>query len=580
MLETMSSPAPSLAEVTSSLTAPGAMFEMEDVTVRGVPMRAWKHAPRTLRDILQLSVAHGDAEFIVYDGQAPPGPFDRLGFVDHFRAATTLAHRLVGEYGIRRGDRVAIAMRNFPEWSIAFWAATSAGAVVVPLNAWWTGPELTYGLDDSGARILFADLERAERLAPHRAVLTALEHVVVARADEGELPAGTVTFHHAIGDVSAHAELPDVPVDTDDDATIFYTSGTTGEPKGALGTHRNICTNLMSLGFTTARTAARSGSSASEQPAGRNVYLLSVPFFHVTGCHSVLVATLASGGELVIMHRWDAGRALQLIERERVTTFGGVPAMAWQVLEHPDFDRYDLSSVRSIGYGGAPAAPDLVRRLDAMFPGRTPSNGYGLTETSSVATMNGGLDYRRKPDSVGLPVAVCDVKVVDPDGNELPVGAVGELWIKGPNVVKGYWNKPEATAAAISDGWLHTGDIARLDDEGFVYIVDRAKDMIIRGGENVYCVEVEAALFEHPAVTDAAAIGIPHHVLGEEVGAVVHLAPGASASEVELRDFVAARLAPFKVPVRIWFRDDPLPRNPNGKILKRDLKAELIADGT
>jgi long-chain acyl-CoA synthetase len=248
------------------------------------------------------------------------------------------------------------------------------------------------------------------------------------------------------------------------------------------------------------------------------------------------------------------------------------------VLEHPDFSRYDLSSVRGIGYGGAPAAPELVRRLDAMFPGRTPSNGYGLTETSSVTTMNSGPDYRRKPDSVGVPVPVCDVKVVDADGTTLPTGEVGELWIKGPNVVKGYWNKPEATAAAITDGWLHSGDIARLDDEGFVYIVDRAKDMIIRGGENVYCVEVETALFEHPAVTDAAAIGIPHRVLGEEVGAVVHLAPGMSASEEELRQFVAARIAAFKVPVRIWFKEDPLPRNPNGKILKRDLKAELLPE--
>jgi acyl-CoA synthetase (AMP-forming)/AMP-acid ligase II len=570
---------PTLDEVTVALTAPGTMFEIEDVTVRGVPMRAWKHAPQTLRDILQLSLVHGAAEFIVYDGEAHgavPGAFDRLSFVEHFRTAATFAHRLVAEYGVRPGDRVAIVMRNFPEWSLAFWAATSAGAVVVPLNAWWTGPELTYGLRDSGARVLVSDLDRAERLATHRAELASLEHVIVARAEGAALPAGAVGFEDAVGDVT-DAELPDVHVETDDEATIFYTSGTTGEPKGALGTHRNICTNLVNLGFTAARTAARSGAPPDSAP-GRNVYLLSVPFFHVTGCHSVLVATLAAGGGLVIMHRWDAERALQLIEAEQVTTFGGVPAMAWQVLEHPDFDRYDLSSVRSIGYGGAPAAPELLRRLDEMFPGRTPSNGYGLTETSSVATMNGGLDYRRKPDSVGVPVAVCDVKVVDPDGNEQPTGEIGELWIKGPNVVKGYWNKPAATATAISDGWLHTGDVARLDDEGFVYIVDRAKDMIIRGGENVYCVEVEAALFEHPAVTDAAAIGIPHHVLGEEVGAVVHLAPGTLASEAELRDFVAARLAAFKVPVRIWFRDDPLPRNPNGKILKRDLKAELAPD--
>jgi acyl-CoA synthetase (AMP-forming)/AMP-acid ligase II len=393
-----------------------------------------------------------------------------------------------------------------------------------------------------------------------------------------------VPFSEAIGAIDAHASLPEVELHPDDDATIFYTSGTTGNPKGALGTHRNICGNLMALAFAGARSAMRSAgqpeqaANATARTSGRNVYLLSVPFFHATGCHSILVANLAVGGKIVIMHKWDAGRALELIEEERVTTFGGVPAMVWQVLEHPDFDKRDLSSVASIGYGGAPAAPELVRRIEAMFPGRTPSNGYGLTETSSVTTMNSGVDYLRKPDSVGVPVAVCDVKVVDLDGNALPTGSVGELWIKGPNVVAGYWNKPEATAASFSDGWLHSGDVARIDEEGFVYIVDRAKDMIIRGGENVYCVEVEAALFEHPAVTDAAVIGIPHHVLGEEVGAVVHLAPGTAASEQELRDWVAERLAAFKVPVKLWFMDDPLPRNANGKIMKRELKADLLGD--
>jgi long-chain acyl-CoA synthetase len=573
---------PPLEQVTAALTAPGAIFEIEDVTVRGIPVRAWKNAPPTLRDVLSLSVAHGDTDFLVYDGDAEgavPGPFDRLTYREHFRAAAVFANRLVDEFGIRPGDRVAIAMRNFPEWSLAFWGATAAGALVVPLNAWWTGPELTYGLTDSGARILVGDLERAERLAPHAADLTSIERVLVARAGGGDLPGDALAFEDVIGDVAGDVPLPDVAIATDDDCTIFYTSGTTGAPKGALGTHRNICTNLLSLGYCAMRTAARSGVVADPtQPPPRNVYLLSVPFFHVTGCHSVLVATLATGGGLVLMHRWDAGRALQLIERERVTTFGGVPAMAWQVLEHPDFGRYDLSSVRAIGYGGAPAAPELVRRLDSMFPGRTPSNGYGLTETSSVTTMNGGLDYRRKPDSVGVPVPVCDVKVVDGDGTTLPLGEIGELWIKGPNVVKGYWNKPAATADAISEGWLHSGDVARIDEEGFVYIVDRAKDMIIRGGENVYCVEVETTLFEHPAVTDAAAIGIPHLVLGEEVGAVVHLAPGMTATEDELREFVAARIAAFKVPVRIWFMDDPLPRNPNGKILKRDLKADLLPE--
>ncbi len=574
---------PDLAAVTAALTAPGALFEMEDVDVRGVALRAWKHAPPTLREVLTASRAHGDTDFLVYDSAAPgavAGRFDRLSFADHAAAAATFAHRLVDEYGIVPGDRVSIAMRNLPEWSIAFWGATAAGAVAVPLNAWWTGPELAYGLADSGSRMLIADRDRAERIAEHRAELPDLRDVIVVRAGTAGPPPGTIAFDDAVGDVAADREVPIVAIGPEDDATIFYTSGTTGQPKGALGTHRNICTNLVSLGFCAARTAMRSNDTASPSGApGRNVYLLSVPFFHVTGCHSVLVANLAVGGGIVIMHRWDAARALQLIESERVTVFGGVPAMAWQVLEHPDFDRHDLSSVRAIGYGGAPAAPELVRRLDAMFPGRTPSNGYGLTETSSVTTMNGGADYQRKPDSVGQPVPVCDVQVVDGDGRPLPTGEVGELWIKGPNVIKGYWNKPQATAATIDGGWLHSGDVARIDDEGFVYIVDRAKDMIIRGGENVYSVEVEAAFFEHPAVTDAAAIGIPHRVLGEEVGVVVHLAPGTSATEEELRSFVAERIAAFKVPARIWFREDPLPRNPNGKIQKRDLKSELLADG-
>ena len=565
---------PSVAEVTAALTAPGQLFEMEEVVIRGIPTRTWKHAPPSLRAVLEGSRVHGATDFLVYED-------DHLSFDGHFRTVASLAHRLVEDHGVRPGDRVAIAMRNFPEWSVAFWAAASIGAVVVPLNAWWTGPELEYGLADSGCGVLFCDAERGDRLRAHLPNLPALRSTIVAKPEEGYAsPDGALSFEAAVGAVDPAAELPELVIDPEDDATIFYTSGTTGRPKGALGTQRNICTNLISLAYGQARAAGRAagreGAAGPEAGPGQNVSLLSVPFFHATGCHSILVANLAFAGRIVIMRKWDAGRALELIERERVTTFGGVPAMVWQVLEHPDFDTRDISSVRSIGYGGAPAAPELVRRIEALFPGRTPSNGYGLTETSSVTTLNVGSDYQRKPDSVGVPMPVVDVKVVGADDAVMATGEVGELWIKGPNVVKGYWAKPEATAESFTDGWLHSGDVARLDDEGFVYIVDRAKDMIIRGGENVYCVEVEAALFEHPAVTDAAVIGIPHHVLGEEVGAVVHLAPGLQAGEDELQSWVAARLAAFKVPVRIWFLPDPLPRNANGKIMKRELKTDLL----
>jgi long-chain acyl-CoA synthetase len=562
---------PSIEEVHQTLTGPGAPFEVVEEEIRGVPTRVWKNAPPSLRSILDTSRLHGDKTFLVYEDE-------RLSFEEHYRAAATLARRLVEDWGVRKGDRIAIAMRNYPEWSIAFWATAAAGAVAVPLNAWWKGEELEYGLRDSGSSLLFCDAQRASVLQPHLAGL-GLRAVVVTRSERGLAP-GCLSFDEVLGTPEADATPPDVALDPEDDATIFYTSGTTGNPKGALGTHRNICSNLLSLAFSQARGALRSGVKpvdGEERP--QLAQLISVPFFHATGCHTILVGNLAFGGKLVMMYKWDPERALELIERERLTSFGGVPAMVWQVLESPGFSTRDLSSVRSVGYGGAPAPPELVRRVKEAFPGGSAANGYGLTETSSISTFNAGEDYVRRPDSVGPPVAVCEVKVVDEKERELPVGEVGELWIKGPNVVKGYWNKPEATDESFTDGWLHSGDLGRVDEEGFVYIVDRAKDMVIRGGENVYCVEVESVLYDHPEVMDAAVVGIPHRVLGEEVGAVGQLTPGSALTEEALREHVTGRLASFKVPVRIEIRSEPLPRNANGKILKRDLKESLAAAG-
>jgi long-chain acyl-CoA synthetase len=513
----------SFAEAHAQLTGPGSLFEIEETLIRGIPTRVWKHAPPSLRSVLERSRDHGDKTFLVYEDE-------RTSFEEHFVQAAGLARVMVEEWGIRPGDRVAIAMRNFPEWSVGFWAATAAGAIAVPLNAWWKTDELCYGL---------------------------FEDVVAAAPRDGV--------------------LPQVELGPEDDATIFYTSGTTGNPKGALGTHRNICGNLVSLAFAQARGALRSGQTPAGPGGAQSAQLVSVPFFHATGCHSVLCGNTAFGGKLVMMYKWDPERAIELIERERITSFGGVPSMVWQLLESPSFATHDLSSVKSVAYGGAPAAPDLVRRIKEAFPDVAPGNGYGLTETSSITTFNAAADYEAVPDSVGAAVPVCELKVVDEGGRELASGEVGELWIKGPNVVRGYWNKPAETAAAFSDGWLHSGDLARVDEAGFVYIVDRAKDMLIRGGENVYCVEVESVLYDHPDVMDAAVVGLPHRVLGEEVGAVVQVTGGATVTEAELRDHVAAKLAAFKVPVRIELRTDPLPRNANGKILKAQLKDELAA---
>ena len=564
-------------EATARLTAPGQLFEMEDVEVRGVTVRTWKAAPPSLRSVLDLSLGYGDADYLIYEDE-------RTTYVQHYRIASTLARRLRDDAGVRKGDRVAIIMRNLPEWAMAFWGAVVAGAVVVPLNAWWSADELAYGLEDSGASVAFVDDERAGRIRPHLGALRELRTVVTATRDatteSGALPGPT--FVEFLGDVASDATPPDVELLPDDDVTIFYTSGTTGKPKGAVGTHRNACTNLMNLFFSQSVSQLRArcaGGDMDDVP--QRCSLLTVPLFHATGCHAVLVTSTAAGSKIVLMHRFDPEQALQLIERERVTVFGGVPTVVMRVLDSPDLARRDTSSIRSVTYGGAPAPADLVRRIRQAFDTGEPGNGYGLTETSAAVALNTGEEYLRKPDSVGRALPVNDCAVV-PEGYEgaeppaLPPGTVGELWVKGPNVVRGYWNHPEDTARSITRGWLHTGDVARIDEEGFIFIVDRAKDVVIRCGENVYSVEVEDVLFSHPAVADCAVIGVPHPVLGEEVGAVVVLRPGHKVTAEELSDHVRARLAPFNVPTRWWFRRRLLPRNPAGKLLKRALRSSVL----
>lgn len=560
-------PARSLADVRAELTAPGARFEMETVEIRGVPTRVWKNAPPSLPMLARAVRAYGARVFTVYEDE-------RVTYDANYRAVAHLAARLT-EMGVVKGDRVALAMRNLPEWPTIFFAATSVGAILVPLNAWWTGAELEFALRDSGTRILFVDGERHERLKSHYALLPALERVIVSRA-ASELEGNASRLEVLIGTRADWASLPEIPfpevaIAPDDDATLFYTSGTTGNPKGALGTHRNITTNILSTGYSAARTLMRRGETPPAMPEHK-VTLLVIPLFHVTACSAAMMGMVAAGGTIVFMRRWEPVAAMEIIQRERVNLTGGVPTIAWQLLEHPDRAKYDLSSIEAISYGGAPSAPELVKRIHEEF-GALPGNGWGMTETMATVTVHAGEDYLARPTSAGPPVPVAELRIMDPEGKrELPVGEVGELWAKGPMVVKGYWQRPEANAECFVQGWVRTGDLARLDEDGFLYIVDRAKDIIIRGGENIYSSEVEDVLYAHPAVTDCALIGIPHKTLGEEPAAVVHLAPGTSASEAELQDWVRARIAAFKVPVAVKFVPDTLPRNANGKILKKDLK--------
>ncbi len=558
-------PVYTLADVRAELCAPGMPFEMETVTIRGVPTRVWKNALPDLRGVLAAARTHGAADFLVYGEE-------RVSFDAFHRAVAAMAAALSAR-GVAKGDRVALAMRNLPEWPVAFMAVAALGAIIVPLNAWWTGEELAFALEDSGAKLLIADADRWMRIAPHAAGLPLAGAVVSRGAAEG-----AERLEDLIGAPASWADLPDAelpfaPLHSDDPAGIFYTSGTTGKPKGALGTHRNLVTNIMTSAWSGAQSARRRGDGLPE-PKPR-VILLAVPLFHATAFSATLMGSLAGGSRLVLLHKWDTLEAMRLIEKERVSMTGGVPFIAWQLIEHPERDKFDLSSLEAIAYGGAPSAPELVSAIWQTF-GALPGNGWGMTETSATVTHHMAEDYLNRPSSCGPAAPVASLEIRADDGvTVLPPNTVGELWASGPMIVAGYWNRPEATAQTFVDGWVRTGDLAKLDDEGFCTIVDRAKDVIIRGGENIYSIEVENVLYEHPAVTDAALVGIPHRTLGEEPAAVVYLAPGAQASEAELKAFVAARLAGFKVPVRIAFSEQTLPRNANGKILKGELKAML-----
>jgi long-chain acyl-CoA synthetase len=478
------------------------------------------------------------------------------------------AAMLVERYGIRRGDRVAIAMRNYPEFVTTFAAVTSVGAIAVLMNAWWTAEELAYGLEDSGTKLLVADAERIERAYPAMDRLGF--RAVAVRTDAPPTGVDRLADVWKLG-----AAPPEVEVGPEDDATILYTSGTTGHPKGAVSTHRAVLSALVAFACRTAIN--RMMYPPSEPPAHPTSFILVVPLFHVTGLVPVMLSCFAGGFKLVMMYKWSPERALELIERERVTQFVGVPTQSWDLLESPEFSRHDTSSLTNVGGGGAPAPPELVRRIDQGFKKGTPGIGYGMTETNAYGPGNSGPDYLRKPRSTGRTVPIMEVKVVGEDGCELARGEIGEIWFRGPNLIRGYWNKPEATAETIVDGWLKSGDLGRMDEEGFVYVEDRKKDMVLRAGENVYCAEVEAALYEHPAVHEAAVFGLPHERLGEEVACAVVPKRGHSLEAETLRRHLAQHIAPFKIPTVWEIHAEPLPRNPAGKILKRGLRDAIVA---
>jgi steroid-24-oyl-CoA synthetase len=552
------------------LTGPGGAFEIVTEDVLGVPLQVYKNRLHTLGELIAMADGRAGVDFLVQGDR-------RLTYDEH----NALVRRVGASFealGVGHGDRVAILSANNAEWVVLWWAAAAIGAVVVPLNAWWKTDELEFGLRDSGAKLLFCDPKRWESVRDRVDALPELEHVFVMDTEEPDGVARPGTDLLLADDPGM---LPDAGVDEDDLFAILYTSGTTGRPKGATLTHRQALANLQNIFCLGIASARRGGVAAPELSSDvQSAALLVVPLFHVTGCLSTMMLCYASGAKLVLMPpgRFDPDAAMATIEREKVTSFGGVPTVMWRILESPNFDQYDLSTVERVSYGGAPAAPELVQRIHERFPRvrKTLATAYGLTESASVATSNTGDDYHTHPDSVGRPAPTIEIDVVDPDGNPVATGATGEIWLRGPTIMRrGYWNRPDATSEAVTpDGWFRSGDIGRFDEDGFLYLVDRAKDMIIRGGENVYCVEVEQVLFEHPDVIDAAVVGVPHKVLGEEVKAVVQLKPDSDASPEDLRAHCAAQLANFKVPEHVEVRDEPLPRNPAGKVLKNLLRGD------
>jgi long-chain acyl-CoA synthetase len=543
-------------EACAQVAAPGSMFEVvEDAHGN----RTFKHAPPNLRTVFDMARSGGQDTFLVYEDE-------RWTFDEFFARVDALADALVNRYGVTKGDRVAIGMRNYPEWIVAFAAVISVGGVSVSLNAFWVEDELDYALADSGATLLIADVERIERaIAPCSRLGVRMLEVRAAQPSADDVDQWNDV-------VVAGPPMPAIDVAWDDDATILYTSGTTGRPKGAVSTNGAIVSSVMAFGSRAAVDVARDKQDPTADGSGPAVFILIVPLFHVTGCVPVLMSCFVTKSKLVIMYRWNAEKALELIERERVTNFIGVPTQSWDLINSPRFSEFDTSSLKSIGGGGAPAPTALVERVADSFKKGGPTLGYGMTETNAFGPGNNGADYTAHPTSTGRVPPIMRIEVRDPGGRQVPTGERGEIWFNGPMLIRGYWNKPEATAETIVDGWLRSGDIGRVDEEGFVYVEDRLKDMILRGGENVFCAEVESAIYRHPAVHEAAVFGVPDERLGEEVAVAIHLNDGAALTVGELRQFLAQHIATFMIPTKVLFFDDPLPRNPAGKFLKRELR--------
>jgi long-chain acyl-CoA synthetase len=550
----------SYQEVVQQLTGEGGPFELVVEDVRGLPMRNFKYRERSIREKIANGAARGDAVCMV-SGER------RISYADHARLVWGTAHNLKKKFGARKGDRFAVLAYNSPEWLISVFGATSMGATAVGLNGWWQTEELEYGLTDSGSRYLVVD----ERLYPRvESIIPKIKSLETIFFIGEEPPRGTISISELI---EPSDEMPDDPIAEDDPFIILYTSGTTGRSKGCITTHRGTITQVLGVIFGS--VASSMTGSGNVVPTGDQMAsLLTSPLFHVGGLHSGVCTAITAGVKLVFLEgKFAPDKVMETIEREKVSMWGAIPTMLHRVVHSPNVAKWDLSSLRAISFGGAPTAPETIEKAREVLPVEpTFTNAYGLTETHGVATLNAGKDLLGRKTAAGRPAPYLDCKIVDEAGGEVAAGQLGEVLFYGPTITPGYWNRPDATAEAVRAGWLHTGDLGYIDSEGFLFVVDRAKDMILRGGENVYCVEIENCLAEHPAIDEAAVIGVPDAELGERVKAIVRRAAGALIDEQGVKDHVAKHLARFKVPEIVEFAAEPLPRNPAGKLLKNELR--------
>ncbi len=550
------------------ITASGSPWELASVELEGRAFKAFRNAASDIRELFAAGRAHGDREFLVYEGE-------RWSFTRLFALADAISNALILDAAVAKGDRVAIAMRNYPEWIAAFIGITSAGAVAVPLNSWGRTEELEYALDDAGARVVFCDHQRLEYLAPRLGERGSL--AIVARSGPEAMPEHSLTLESF---VSGHtgATAPHVSIAPHDLAMMLYTSGTTGKPKGAASTHLAVCQAVacFECSGTAAAMANPEAIGAMMQSGFAPTVMLAYPLFHVSGLYSVFMLSLRAGRRIVMMYKWDVANALEYIETERVTMFTGAPSMLLELLESPDFAGHDTSSLMSLGAGGAATPGKLAKLMFERVRNPFPGAGWGMTETNALGSSFTGQAFGHRMGSSGFVQPIIELRFLDEEGEEVPQGVPGHIWLKSITLIQGYWNRPDANAKEFRDGWFNTGDIGYLDSDGYLFLSDRAKDMVIRGGENVYPLEIESTLMNRPDVIETVAFGVPDEQMGEEVALIVRTAAGADLDADTVRAWLRERLTGFKVPRYVEFASEPLPRNVMQKILKKDIRADFL----